>query len=353
MSKKSLAGIAPAILASSLLLNIVFVSCSADAVTTPVIPQTQDAATLAALVTIVERLDSIDARTERIDQATTQAIDTILSALSDPDGTFLMGIADAVSLGVGVGTSVCAELGGTLGGEWKIKAKGEGLVRGSIGPSALEAEAMAEAKGRLIAEGEYKLGLEGAVKATVCVSADLGLDLIAVGAEMRSQLESMGVTGPAISSMVSQVRAPTTLNYRNTLSAVEAALPVPSGLRTVFSDPTALLRDSPALSQFALGSQCGGTSFFPSGAFADMVTRLCALNIPSAEDYIGILNGLSGLPATVNSLGTDLSSVCGTVNTIRNRDGFSIPSRSVTILGTSYTTFPGFSRSFANVGAAC
>jgi len=341
----------PALFALSLLLNVVFVSCSADAVTSP-LPQTTDPAVAAQLAAIAERLDSIDSRTQRIDQATTQAIDTILSALSDPDGTFLMEIASAVSVEAGVGTSLCAEVGPTFSAQSDVEVLAVGRGRASIGPSALEAEAMAEAKVDLNLDGAYSAGLEGGVTASVCVSADLGLDLIAVGTELRSQLESMGVTGAAITNLINRAQPPATVNFASVSGAVESALPVPSGLQTVFANPATVLRDSPALAQFALDSRCD-PSFFPSGAFSDTQSRMCALSpsIPTAEDYIGIVTSLSVLPQQTSDLTLGLASVCGTVNTIRNRDAFSIPSRSISIAGTTYTTFPGFTRSFATVPA--
>ncbi len=57
-----------------------------------------------------------------------------------------------------------------------------------------------------------------------------------------------------------------------------------------------MLRESPELGQFALDGPCN-SSFFPSGVFTTIQGRLCDLlpNIPAAEDYIGILNGLRDL----------------------------------------------------------
>jgi hypothetical protein len=68
---------------------------------------------------------------------------------------------------------------------------------------------------------------------------------------------------------------------------------------------------------------------------------LCNLEVPDAETFIGILNGLDGLPAVVNTVEAGLFTTCSRVDTLIPQT-ITIPSWTISILGTNYSVFPGY-----------
>lgn len=80
------------------------------------------------------------------------------------------------------------------------------------------------------------------------------------------------------------------------------------------------------------------------GEFATLVQSGCDLRdqVPAPATVIDIFSGLDGLSANVSSLQTAMSSVCGTVGSVTSKT-LVIPSRTITILGNTYPTFPGYS----------
>lgn len=342
MSRRLLTRGAPALLLLSLTVNVVFVSCAADTVTNPM-PQDQNAAILTELAAINARLDSIDARTRRIDDASVMAVESIVESLSDPEAQFMGSLVDAIELSADVKAEVCAELSGKLGGEYEVGPKAEGGAHGEAGPNVVEAEVQAKLQARL--EGSFKVaaGLEGSVTGSVCASAgaELGSDLPAAAAAMRSALADLGIDGSSMSNLIAQIDLPSTASYSATSNAVRSALPLPNGLLGAIDNPVSLLGNSPELTAFAEGLRCNPSAFPGGSVFADAQSRLCSLTIPSAETYIGILNGLDGLPSAVASLDTGLQTVCAKVNTLLPTQ-IDINPVSVSILGTSYQVFPGY-----------
>ena len=344
MSSRSIKRGAPGLLFLSLLANVAFVSCASDAMAP--VPQQDNATVLAELAAIRAKVDSIDARTQRIDASTTAMVDSIVAAFAEPSSSFTESLADAISLSaeIGVSAQVCAELGGALGAEITVGPDGEVDGHVEAGPNVVEAEAQVRARARLKAEVAAKAGVEGALKGSICAGAGgaLGVDLEAVADAMRSQLAALGINGSSVSTLVAQVGGPSTANYDNTVSSIRSALPVPSGINNVLDQPASILSTSPRFSTFANEIRCD-PSVFPAGTdFAAAQTRLCALTLPSAERYIGILNGLDGLPSTVSNLESRLSTVCGGVNALIPQR-ITIASRTITILGTDYLVFPGYS----------
>jgi hypothetical protein len=342
MSRRLLTRGAPALLLLSLTLNLVFVSCAADAVTNPM-AQDQDAAILTELASMNARLDSIDARTRRIDESSVIAVQSIVESLSDPEADFIGSLVHAIELSADVTAEVCAELSGSFGGEYSVGPDFEGGAHGEVGPNVVEAEVQAKLQGRMKAEVNTTAGLEGSLTGSVCASAgaDLGMDLPAVAAAMRSALAGLGIDGSSMSTLIAQIEMPSTASFAATSNAVRSALPLPSGLLGALENPVSLIANSPELVQFAEGLRCNPSAFPGGSIFADAQSRLCSLQIPNAETYIGILNGLDGLPNAVASIDSGLQTVCAKVNGL-------LPSRidinpvSVSILGTSYQVFPGY-----------
>lgn len=143
------------------------------------------------------------------------------------------------------------------------------------------------------------------------------------------------------------------------------ALPLPSDLRSAINQPSRILGEAAAAGQYAVSQLCGNT--LRVGEFAQAVSAGCDLrdDVPTPAEVVGIISGLNGLPATLGTLQTSMgavettvsslngrvASVCNTVGGMTN-GRIAVPSRSVTILGTAYTTFPGFNAPlFPSIGA--
>jgi len=148
-------------------------------------------------------------------------------------------------------------------------------------------------------------------------------------------------------------------------SALINSLPLPDDIRGMINDPSRVFTRASSAGQFAIDRLCSST--LRVGEFADVVSAGCTLRnqVPSPQEVIGILSGLEGLPTTLQTVNTSLgtmqtslggldaamASVCNRVGSITGAN-LIIPSRSITILGNSYTTFPGYSAPlFPTLGA--
>lgn len=148
-------------------------------------------------------------------------------------------------------------------------------------------------------------------------------------------------------------------------SALINSLPLPDDIRGMINDPSRVFTRASSAGQFAIDRLCSST--LRVGEFADVVSAGCTLRnqVPSPQEVIGILSGLEGLPTTLQTVNTSLgtmqtslgsldaamASVCNRVGSITGAN-LIIPSRSITILGNSYTTFPGYSSPlFPTMGA--
>ncbi len=331
---------APAVLILSLTVNAIFVSCAADAVAPPV-QDAGDAEILAALAAINTRLDSIDQRTRKIDDISVTAAESIVTVLSDPDADFMHNLVDAIELSAEVRAEVCAELSGGYGGEVTSRLNGEGGAHAEGGPNVVEAELQAKVQARLEAEFEISSKLEGEITGSICAGAgaELASDLPAAAEAMRAALGRLGIDGSRMNSLIASLDPPSTASFDANVSSVRSTLSLPSALTNVFDNPASVITSSPELADMAEALRCD-SSLYPSGVFRDIQSRLCNLQVPSAETYLAILDGLDGLPLSVSSMEASLGTVCNAVNAMPR--SIDINQVNVTILQTSYTVFPGY-----------
>ena len=110
----------------------------------------------------------------------------------------------------------------------------------------------------------------------------------------------------------------------------------------MLNDPSGLFGQASEAATYAVDQICGQALLV--GEFANLVQAGCDLRdqVPAPSTVIDIFSGLDGLPGQVQTLQTAMSSVCNTVGNITGKQ-LVIPSRSITILGNDYTTFPGYS----------
>jgi hypothetical protein len=322
------------------MVNVVFVSCAADA-TAPIAQDNSEI--LAQLASISSRIDSIDQRTRRIDEATIIAVDSIVTRLSDPEANFLASLVDAIELSAEVKAEVCAELAGMVGGEYSVGPNAEGGAHAEAGPSVIEAEAQAKVQARLETEAKLKFGLEGQLKGSICAAlgAELGTDLETAAAAMRGALADLGIDASTMTNLVDRVSNPTSASYESTISAVRSAVPLPSAITSLVDNPVSIITNSPAITTFATQARCNPSFYVGGSPFQDAQSRLCSLVVPSAAEYIGIISALAGVPSNVATLKTSLFSTCSRVNSLIPQT-LNIPSWSVTILSSTYTVFPGY-----------
>ena len=337
------------LLATSLALNVIFVSCGAEAIA-PTLPQeTTNAEVLAALAAIDQRLDSIDARTGRIDQNTSDGIQAIVTQLSDPESGFVDALSLGLSASLGTSLEVCVNLEKTLGVEASFGPAAEGEVEAKAGPNVIEAKAQGGGEARLEADVSAALGLGGSLAVALCGSAgqslDASVDVPALLEATRSAVAGLGIDGSRLQSFVSSAGNDLgTADYQSVVSEARSALPIPASLDGPLDNPVSLLVSSPELLSFAMDHKCDLAMFAAAPDVQDVQGRLCGLtNVPRADSYLDILNALDGLPSTVNTLDTRTSSACGALGAIVPAR-LQIDAQSITVAGQTFQTFPAIDR---------
>jgi hypothetical protein len=347
------------LLATSLALNVIFVSCGAEAIA-PTLPQeTSNAEVLAALADLGQRLDSIDARTARIDENTHDGIQAIVSQLSDPESGFVDALSLGLTTSLGTSLEVCVNLEKSMGVAASFGPEAEGEVEAKAGPNVIEAKAQGGGEARLTAEVSAELGLGGSLAVALCGSAgqslDASVDIPALLAATRSAIAGLGIDGSRLQNFVTSAANDVgTANYQSVVAAARTSLPIPSSLDGPLESPISLLTSSPELLDFAMGETCNSSLFMGAPQLQTTQARLCGLtNVPRADTYLGILNGLDGLPTTVNALDSRTASACGALGVIVPAR-LQIAAQSITVASQTFQTFPSIDkRLFPGLNTPC
>jgi len=315
----------------------------------PLGAQTAELAEIQALLNqVITKLDSLDDR---------------VAALS-------------VEAGAGVSAGVSAVLEASLCGKYGIEAdarmrssvtlRGTGI--GTLGVDGYGNGAKGQVQafgGQMVSvipqggvSGEFqicaKLEGHGGVDAGVGATIDVSDPVLALLNDLTSSVGTGGLTTMASTRGMSGGNASTALNALTNFNVSDLAfggggaaslvnsLPLPTGLADLVNNPSGILGKASDAATYAVDQICGTT--LRVGEFADLVQAGCDLRstVPPPSDVISIFSGLNGLAPAVQSLQTAMSSVCSKVGSVTNAS-INIPPRTVTILGTTYTTFPGYS----------
>lgn len=141
--------------------------------------------------------------------------------------------------------------------------------------------------------------------------------------------------------------------------ALMGALPIPPDMRALMENPRGLLSDEAGpVASSSVDLLCDPA--LQVGEFAALLSSGCDLRdqVPPPAEVIDVIGNLDSFHTSLNtfessfaSLESTVGGVCSTLTGVTAQN-LHIPSRSVTILGTSYTTFPGYSAPlFPSLGA--
>ncbi|MGD8870346.1 MAG: hypothetical protein PVJ80_02090 [Gemmatimonadota bacterium] len=336
----------------------------------PLGAQTADLAEIQALLgQVITRLDSLEARTGRSDSTLSAQVAEIAGIVgaSGPEGS-LSGSAVLEA-------SLCGAISPKAVARFRSSVTLRGQAEGMLGVDAYGNGATGELKafsGQMVS-----LIPSGGVSGQLQLCAKLsGGGTVGTGASgsgegpagvidpsdpvytlLRGITENVGTSG--LSSLASGLgmdgsRLGTALDAMSSFSLSQApfggggasglvnALPLPSDLASTLNNPSGIFDQASEAATYAVDQICGQA--LRVGEFADLVQSGCDLRdqVPAPGTVIDIFSGLDGLPGQVQTLQTAMGSVCNTVGSITDKT-LVIPSRSITILGNDYTTFPGYS----------
>ena len=362
---------------------VVLASCRDPLKVEPAGAQSADLARIqASLDAVMAKLDTVRAELgEEVGalSADVAAIGTTLEALGGEVGAGVSaGAYTQVEGSVCVKSGFSADVGFNSGGQLDGQAVGtlglDGYGNGGKG------RLIARAVQRIEVEPKGGLGLEVQVcgklvgevgldaGATITLSDSDALTLLLQ--DLLNQVSMPQISSAASARNMNGVRLSQGLNALSTLSMAQLpfgsgggsagqlmdALPLPEDIRALATDPAGLLDDALGAAQYATDQLCGQA--LRVGDFAALVAAGCDLRdeAPSPATVIDIFNGLDGLPTTLTGLQSSidvlegsmasvqsgLGNVCTTLGNV-TQTNLTIPSRTIEILGQSYTTFPGYS----------
>jgi hypothetical protein len=334
-----------AVLAASLLLNFVLVSCAAES-TAP--PQAMDQEVLARLDAVMTRLTAIEAKLDVQEDTMKARFDSLRSTITvgGPGGgpvggpsalvaaqvDSLVALASFIAHDITSGAwEVCGGAELALGGSSKTAAEVEGKALGSLGAWAgLGGFAGADIK--TTRDLGLEIGLEGNIGIEGCVP--LGAEtpparMIAGQAHLIDQTlhsslgavtSQVGLTRERISQSFSTIgtafQSPGTIRVQDAISI----LPLPSGLQAIMSDPVGRLSSEvPAKIDEALDALCtrnwGPRASTPIGTACDRI----ASNTGDIGGLFGMMEQFPQVQAAVSTVSDGVSTICTRMNSIGTR----------------------------------
>lgn len=377
---------ARAVLFAAVLSLLPLAACG-DAVS-PVNAQTAELAQIQArLETVLERLDEIEqGQAERFGQVD-EELGTIASTVNQL----------AVSVGVSAGASAAIEgsichktsLGGSANYQAAFDLRGQ--ADGMLGVDAYGNGANATLRAYLTQKLDAQVKPGASLEMQICgkLSGHTGVDggvsidptdpIITALQDLTASVSSSQLASAASTVDMTGSRAGQALDLLTSLSpsevsssfsgggtsALVGALPMPAQMRTRIEDPQSVLTEARTIGESSVDLLCDQR--LQVGEFATLLASGCDLRdqVPAPGDVIDIISGLDGIQMTLNSFDSSLttlensmasldgavSNVCSTVGSVTGQI-LTIPPRTVTILGTTYTTFPGYSAAlFPSIGA--
>lgn len=335
-----------AILASSLLLNVLLVSCAAESPTGP--PAAIDPELLAKLDAVTARLAAIEAKLDVQTDTLKRRFDTLaakvalvpttpgtppagpIAALQVAQIDSILALTSFLAHDVSSGSvELCGGIEAAGSGKVGPKADVKGEAVGSVGAWAgtgAFAGAKVDAKGGI----EFELGAEVALSVEGCLplgGEEPPARLMAsgranlMGADLHNTLSSaasqLGLTEARMSSTIgtlgSAMQSPGSLRLQDAVNMV----PLAPGLQAMFSDPIGTLSAQiPAKLDEAVNTLCtrswGSRVSVPLNTACDRIQG-------GAVDIGGLFTMMEQFPAlqsTMATVGSRVSTVCGRVNTV-------------------------------------
>lgn len=351
-----------------------------DAVS-PVNAQTAELAQIQAqLETVLERLNEIEeAQTEQFGQ-----VDEELGTLGSTINQLAVDVGASVGASAAIESSLCykssigAQAGydasldlrgqadGMLGvdaygngGTATLRAKLEQKLGGDVkGANALELQLCGKLTGQTGVEGGAGVSIDSTdpvVALLEDVTASVGTSGLTAAASVVDMNGSRANQGLTLLGSLSPSSLTSPLSGGGT-STLADAVPLPPDLRSRIEDPRSVLSDATSIAQSSIDLLCEQS--LQVGEFGSLLSSGCDLRdqAPAPGDVLDIVSGLDGIQLTLDSFDSSLTTVENTLASVENGLGsvcntvgavtgqrLNIPARTVTILGTTYTTFPGYS----------
>lgn len=330
-----------AILVSSLLLNVLFVSCAADQATGPRSEVNEEV--LAKLDAVLARLTTIEAALAEQTDTLTDRLDTLTARVgtggSTPGGAggldsarvdSILNLASFIAEDMTTaGWEICGGAALSLAGGAVTKGEAVGEGQGSLGAWA-GTGGFAGAKVELKREYALEAALEGGVGLEVCapisrdeppirreasarvVTTSANLETSLTGIATQLGLDESRVMG-ALNTIATGVQSPGSLRIQDAASL----LPLPAGMSAVLSDPVgALTSEVPAKVDEAISLLCN--SNWGSRVSAPINTA-CSRISANSVDIGGLFDMVDQFPALQSSLTTvsnRTGAICTRINSI-------------------------------------
>lgn len=342
MSSLNKAKFGSAALVSSLLLNFVFVSCSADAITNPM--QTSDPATLAKLGEIAVQLDSIQSQIERQSRGLVARIDSLDASITSSGGGEVMPPAMAIAQLDSImalaswiaddmsspGGELCAavELGFEAGPEWEAEASAE--AAGGVGAwagSGAFANVLVNLKNNMAGEiklsvtpswtGCIPLGDDPTTRpaSTALAARAPGIDQLEPAlTSLAGQLGWDGsLVGQALNTAGTAIQSPSSVGIRD----LGGFLPLPAGWASLANDPIGTIgSEIQGYSQDMVDVLlCGGIDW--GSTVGTVVADACNLfpaNLPTIAELFQLTDNFGVLEATVAVMNTSVNAACDAID---------------------------------------
>lgn len=345
MSSPKKAQVSIAVLAASLLLNFVLVSCAAES-TAP--PQAVDQEVIARLDAVMARLTAIEAKLDVQSDTMRGRFDSLASTITagGPGGgpvggpsalvaaqvDSIVALASFIAHDITSGAwEVCGGAELALNGSSTTALEVEGKGRGSLGAWA-GTGGFAGADIKATRDFGLEVGLEGNIGIEGCMplgGEDPPARAIAAGATLIDGTLRAALTGVTTQVGLTRERIASSFNTIGTafqspgdirVQDAVSLLPLPTGLQSVMGDPAGRLRNEvPAKIDEAVSALCS-TSWGPR--VATPINTACDRIASNNADIGGLFEMVERFPAlqqAVSTASTGVSTVCSRVNAIGTR----------------------------------
>lgn len=334
-----------AVLAASLLLNFVLVSCAAES-TAP--PAAADQEVLAKLDAVMARLTAIEAKLDEQTDTVKSRFTSLSSTITEggPGGgpvggptalvaaqvDSLVALASFIAHDITSGSwEVCGGAELALNGSTKTAAEVEAKGRGSLGAWAgtggfAGADITATRDFGLELGLEGKIGIEGCVPLGAeapparAVAAQARLIDGSLQSALQSVTSQVGLTRERIAASFNTIGTafsnPGALRIQDAVST----LPLPNGLQSVLSDPMGRLSSEvPAKIDEAVTALCSNNWGPRASGAIDAACDRISSNPVNIGGLFTMMEQFPALQTTVATVSTGVSTLCGRLNSIGTR----------------------------------
>lgn len=343
MSRQRTIRVSVGLFASSILLNVLLVSCAADSVTGSAQGSTPEI--VEKLDSVLARLSALEAQLARQGDSIAGRLDTLVARGGAGGGAGSVGGIDSARvdsiLGLAsylareasiVNWEICGGVEIGLSGSAVTKGEGKASAAGDVGAWAgtgafagvdLEVKREYELEGEVempfsiagclpLGAGNPPVRPDGAAQVR---TADANLQSTLTGLASQFGLDETRVA-ESLNSLATGMQSPASLRIQDAASL----LPLPSGLSSVFSDPLGALRSEiPTKADEAVSLLCGGGWGSRLSTPVQVACDRIAANNVDIGGLFEIVDSYPQLQASVNATASRLGTVCSRLNIVGNQ----------------------------------